>query len=132
MSFESKVKFGVTFNNKMSSKQASDIWFSEVPSSIRNAPENTALNNEMINCQAQAIQAFIKQTAYEIQQKAEDILKATVEAAAAIAAGIMNLPAQIAAKVAALLDLNIQIGLAASCQQRIHQEIDNLIPSHIP
>ena len=132
MSFETKAEFGVTFNPKMSSKQASNLWFTEVAPAVRNDPANAALNTQMLQCQAQSITASIKQAAYEIAQKAEDALQAIIDAAAAIAAGILNLPAQIAAKIAALLDINIEIGLAAGCKQLIHNEIDNIVPEYIP
>ena len=132
MSFESKVEFGVTFNPKMSSKQASDLWFAEVAPAIRNDPANAALDAQMLQCQAQSITASIKQLAYEVAQKIQDATQAIIDLAAAIAAGIAALPAQIAAKVAALLDINIEIGLAAGCKQLIHNEIDNIVPEHIP
>ena len=132
MSFETKAEFGVTFNPKMSSKQASDLWFNEVAPEIRDDPKYADLNNQMLQCKAEGIATLAKQLAYEVQQRLLDIEKAAVELAAAIANGILSLPAAIAAKIAALLDLNFSIDLAATCKQQLHVEIDKIVEEHLP
>lgn len=130
MSIETKILFGVTMSPKMGSRKMTKLWFEEVDEDIRDLyPE---LNAKMEECRVVNETLDIKQKAKEIKKDIQDATIAAVNAAAAIAAGILTLPADIAAALAALVDLNISIELQASCKKQIHQEIDKIIPSYLP
>lgn len=130
MSIETKQVFGVTMSPKMGTRKLTKIWFEEVDKEIRD--QYPDLNAKMEECRVTNQTLDVKQAIKEAKQDIEDATIAAVNAAAAIVAGIVSLPADIAAKVAALADLNISISFQESCKKALHREIDKIVPSHLP
>lgn len=130
MSIETKKKFGVTFNPKMSVKTMTNLWFDEVEPEIRLLYPD--LNKVMEDNRKKVIVFGVKQKVKEIKVDIENTTIAAVNAAAAIAAGIVSLPADIAARIAALADIDLSIDIAASGKTQINREIDKIIPEYLP
>lgn len=130
MSIETKQVFGVSMNPKMGTRKLTKIWFEEVDEEIRKKYPD--LNAKMEECRSVNLSLDIKTNLKEIKQDIEDATIAAINAAAAIAAGILTLPADIAAKIAALADLNLSIEFQASCKKQLHREIDKIVPEHLP
>ena len=130
MSLETKIKFGVTMNRRMGSKKMTDIWFNEVDEALRESyPE---LDAKMKECRTLNETLDIKQ---KIKETAKDVKDAAAEVVATVTvpppAGIA-VAAAIVAEQAALLDVNISIGLQNTCKNELHQEVDKIIPSYLP
>lgn len=130
MSIETKILFGVTMNPKMGAKKMTKIWFDEVDEEIRNLYPD--LNAKMEECRTINEILDLKSEAKETAKDISDTTTLAINTAAGIAAGIVTLPADIAAEEAALADVETNIGLADDCKEQIHQEIDKIIPEYLP
>lgn len=130
MSIETKKKFGVTFHSKMSSRKVTKLWFEEVSQEIRD--QYPDLNEKMEACRKNIEIFDAKQKVKETKVKIADATEAAVTAASAVIAGIVSLPADLAAEIAAIADLNVSIDLAEGCKKELHKEIDKIVPEHLP
>jgi len=130
MSISSKKAFGVTFNSKMSTRTVTKLWFEEVNPAIRDSyPE---LNEKMEACRKNIEILKKKKKVKETKVKVQQITEKAVVAAAAVVAGLVNLPIEIAEGILAIADLNISIDLAEGCKTQLHKEIDKTVPDHLP
>lgn len=131
MSIETRRKFGATFSPKMGVRKCTKIWFDDeqVKPEIRLLYPD--LDATMDDCRLKISIFDAKQAIKDAKKKIEDTTIEAVNAAAAIVAGIVSLPADIAAALAAQIDLDISIDLESKCKKEIHEAIDVIIPTYL-